>query len=133
MNPDAAFPPCVVVHGPGDALAALAPGRPVTLLSAPGAALFAGRGWWRGVVDAARASRPATPGGDMLDCADAPGFALEAIGAGQALLVLDARCAAFPALARLATAGGATLLGTRPPALDLARRGAARRLAEWLG
>ena len=139
MNPDAqpprrgpALAPCVVVHGPADARAALLSGRPVTLLSAPGAALFAGFAWWRGLVDAARSGSP-TPGRDVLDCADAAGLALEAIGLGQALLVLDPGCAAFPALARRAAARGGALLAARPPALDLARRGAERLLADWLG
>ena len=133
MNQAPKLPPCVVVHGPVDACAALAPGRPVTLLSAPGIAMFAGRAWWRAMVDAALAGHPGTPAVDMLDCADAPGMALAAIGAGQRLLVLDPGCPAFPALARLAQARGATLLGARPPALDLAHRDDGRRLAAWLG
>ncbi len=51
------FPPAVIVHGLDDARAALAPGRPVTLLSAPGAALYAGCGWWRALVRLAQAER----------------------------------------------------------------------------
>jgi hypothetical protein len=46
--------PAVIVHGLSDARAALRPGWPVTLLSAPGAALFAGCLWWRELVAAAR-------------------------------------------------------------------------------
>ena len=48
--------PAVVVHGLADAEAALAVGRPVTLLSAPGAALYAGCLWWREMVARARAA-----------------------------------------------------------------------------
>ncbi len=133
MNQAPELPPCVVVHGPADVRMALVPGRPVTLLSAPGAALFAGRAWWRAMVDAALAGHAGPPVPDVLDCADAPGMALAAIGAGQRLLVLDPACPAFPALARLARAQGATLLDARPPALDLAHRDGARRLVAWLG
>src|SRR5262249_21900556 len=70
--------PAVVVHGWTDARAALAPGRPVTLLSARGAALYAGAGWWRALVARARAGHPAVPLEDILDCADASGVALGA-------------------------------------------------------
>jgi hypothetical protein len=66
------LPPAVTVHGLPHALAALAPGRPVTLLSAPNAAVYAGVGWWRAVV-AAAGSPP-----DILDCGAAAGRVLEA-------------------------------------------------------
>lgn len=121
------LPPAIVVHGLADAVAALAPGLPVTLLSAPGAGVYAGAGWWRALVEAARATHPATSCADLLDCADAPGMAMAAIRAGQKLLVLDPAC---PAYARIATL--ATLLPARPPALDLGDRGAARQLRAWL-
>ncbi len=123
----AQLPPAVVVHGLADAVAALAPGLAVTLLSAPGAGVFAGAGWWRALVAAARAVHPATPCADVLDCADAPGMAMAAIRAGQALLVLDPACPAFARIAALATT-----LPARPPALDLGARGAARHLPSWL-
>ena len=62
---------------------ALAPGLPVTLLSAEGAALYMGVGWWQALVGAARASYPATPCADILDCADSPGRAMAALRMGQ--------------------------------------------------
>ena len=68
--------------------AALAPGLPVTLLSAPGAALFAGCLWWREIVAAARAVFPNTEAVDILDCADASGLALGALRSGVRRLVL---------------------------------------------
>jgi hypothetical protein len=126
-DPPPALPPAVVVHGLEDACAALAPGLPVTLLSAPGAALFAGAGWWRALVAAARAAHPATPCADVLDCADAPGRAMEAIRAGQAVLVLDPGCPAFARVASLAR-----VLSARPVALDLGARGGGLRLRDWL-
>lgn len=124
--------PTVVIHGLDDAGAALAIGRPVTLLSAPGAALFAGCVWWRELVAAARARHPRVPVADILDCADAPGRALAAIRAGQRILILSDAVPAFPAVAAIAAAQGLILLARRPPALDLAERNARRRLAAWL-
>ncbi|MDA8051960.1 MAG: hypothetical protein M0002_18480 [Rhodospirillales bacterium] len=124
--------PAVIVHGLADALTALAPGLPVTLLSARGAALYGGCGWWQALVAAARAAYPATVAEDLLDCADAPGRALEALRCGIKGLILDPDCPAFPAVQRAATAAGARLLSAAPPALDLFERGAARRLAAWL-
>ncbi|HUA77525.1 MAG TPA: hypothetical protein VMA86_07620 [Acetobacteraceae bacterium] len=127
-----AVPRAVIVHGLADAQAALAPGLPVTLLSARGAALYAGCGWWQALVAAARAAFPATEADDLLDCADAPGRALEALRIGLKGIVLDALCPAFPDVARVAARLGARLLPEAPEALDLARPGAARALASWL-
>jgi hypothetical protein len=124
--------PAVVVHGPGDVRTALRPGRPVTLLSAPAAALFAGCLWWRGLITLARAEFPAASLDDVLDCADAPGQAMAALRVGQLCLVLDPACPAFPAVAAAAAALGAAVLAARPPALDLAAPGTARLLADWL-
>ena len=126
------LPRAVIVHGLADAQAALRPGRPVTLLSARGAALYAGVLWWRELVAAARATCPATPARDILDCADAPGQAMAALRAGQRLLVLDDACPAFPAVRGAAESLGAHVLAQPPPALDLADRMARRRLARWL-
>ncbi len=126
------LPPAVIVHGLPDARAALRPGRTVTLLSARGAALYAGALWWRELVAAARAGHPATPAQDVLDCADAPGAAMAALRAGQILLVLDVACPGFAAVQGAAATLGAHVLPQPPPALDLADAGAQRRLARWL-
>lgn len=124
--------PAVTVHGLAQAVTALAQGRPVALLSGRGAALYAGCGWWREVVAAARAVHPDVPMLDILDCAEAPGRAMEALRIGQTFLVLDPDCPAFPAVAAAAESLGATVLRARPPALDLANPGAVRRLTAWL-
>ena len=131
------FPPAVVVHGLDQARAALRPGRPITLLSARGAALYAGCGWWRALVTAAQADAPAVvvPAvvvHDILDCADAPGAAMAALRIGQLVLILDADCPAFAAVAAAAATLGASVLAERPQALDLTERGAETRLAAWL-
>jgi hypothetical protein len=125
--------PTVTVHSLAQAVAALAPGREVTLLSGPGAACYAGCGWWRALVERARARHPETPVEDILDCADAAGRAFEALRIGQRALVLWPQCAAYAAVAAAAIECNAILLAERPASLDLALPGAARRLAAWLG
>ena len=126
------LPPAVIVHGLPEARAALRSGRPVTLLSARGAALHAGCLWWRELIAAARAAHPATPAHDVLDCADAPGAAMAALRAGQLLLVLDAACPGFTAVRGAAATLGAHVLPAAPPALDLADPAARFHLASWL-
>jgi hypothetical protein len=123
------LPPAVIVHSLAQARTALAPGLPVALLSAPGAALFAGVGWWRALIAAATEHATAPP--DILDCADAPGRALEALRLGQRLLVLQAPTH-FADIAERAARQGGTVLASPPPSLDLAERGAERRLGDWL-
>jgi len=125
------LPPAITIHGLDDANTALRPGRPVLLLSAPGAALFAGCGWWRAVITKAAIDTRAAPL-DALDCADAPGRALEALAIGCRIIVLEP-CPAWPSVADRAARAGATLLQARPKSLDLATRGAQRHVAAWLG
>jgi hypothetical protein len=124
--------PAVTVHGMDDALAALAPGAPVTLLSAPGAASVGGCLWWRSLVEAAIAAWPATPCDDILDCGDSPGWAMAALRIGQRALVLDPACPAFAAVAGAAGTLGARVLAARPVSLDLGQPRARARLATWL-
>ena len=124
--------PAVVVHGLADARLALAIGRPVTLLSAPGAACYAGCGWWRAMVAAAREAFPDAETTDVLDCLDHTGRAIEALRHGLRCLVLLPSAPARDDVAARAETLGATLLSARPAALDLARPREARRLATWL-
>jgi hypothetical protein len=130
-------PPAVTVHGFAQACNVLRPGRPVTLLSAPGAALYAGCLWWFELVAAAREKWPATPCIDILDCADAAGRAMAALRVGQKMLILDPASPAFPAVRAAAATLGASVLGERPPALDVAALDLAKpygqaRLLCWL-
>ncbi len=127
------LPPAVTVHGLAQARAAVAAAGPrgVLLLSARGAGGFAGAPWFLGVVGAAGGSVAA------LDCADAPGAALAALRAGARIVVLDAACPAFAAVAAAAGEAGALLLPERPESLDLAgfdprRRADRARLSAWL-
>jgi hypothetical protein len=124
--------PAVVVHGLANARAVLAAGRPVTLISAPGAALFAGCGWWRALVARVRAEFPEVPIDDILDCADASGLALGALRIGQRSIVLDPAASGRSAVAAIAASLGGAVLASRPPSLDMADRAAARGLHDWL-
>jgi hypothetical protein len=124
--------PAVIVHGLTDAKAALAPGLPVTLLSAPGAALFAGCQWWREIVTAARAGAPATEATDILDCADGSGMAMAALRSGIHRLVLWPEAPGWASVAAIAERQGGFVMRRAPPALDLARRNAVGRLHDWL-
>ncbi len=116
------------MHGLGQARAALAVGRAVTLLSGPGAVLYMGCLWWQQLLVAAGHEGPA-----LLDCGDAPGRALEALRLGLNGLVLSCDAKRFAQVEVIAAAQGALLLAAAPAALDLAERGAERRLAAWLG
>jgi hypothetical protein len=124
--------PAVVVHGLADARVALAIGCPVTLLSASGAVLFAGCGWWRALIGQVRAERPDVPVDDILDCADATGLALGALRIGQRRIVLDPAAPGWSAVAATAASLGAEVLTLRPPSLDMADRAAIRGLRDWL-
>jgi len=125
------LPPAVVIYGLAHARLALRPGRAVTLLSAPGAPSYAGCAWWRAVVAAARAEFPAMDPPNVLDCADAPGRALEALSLGCGIIVLRPG-PAFADVAGRARELGATVLAEPPPSLDLGDRKTAWRLEAWL-
>ena len=107
-------PPAVIVHGLADARTALAPGRPVTLLSAPGAALYAGCGWWQAMVAAVRAEFPATEEEDILDCADGSGQAMAALRIGVIRLVLWPEAPGHAAGAAIAAELGGFVLDSAP-------------------
>lgn len=121
------LPPAVVVHGLAEACLVVHHHLPVTLLSPPGAAVAWGCLWWRALLSAANYAGPA-----LLDCATAPGRAAEALALGLKGLVLSP-CPNWDEIAGLASSNGATLLSSRPSALDLALPNAQMRLASWLG
>jgi hypothetical protein len=112
------FPgPVVLVDERGAALAAVAAGMPVTLLSPPGAAATIGPLWWRALVDAAAAQATA-PIADILDCGNAPGYAMAALRCGCRALVL-APGPAFASVSAAAATLGAAVLAERPPAMTM--------------
>ena len=106
--------PAVVVHGLNDAVTALARGHPVTLLSAPGAAMYAGCGWWRALIEAARAAHPDVPCIDILDCADATGYALAALRIGVTRLILWSTAPSRDAAVAIAEQLGGFVLADAP-------------------
>jgi hypothetical protein len=110
----------VIVHGLRDAVAALAEaaagGQRVTLLSAPGAALYAGCGWWNAVVAEAHAMHPEVPCTNILDCADATGLALAALRIGLSRLVLWPEAPGREAVVAIAGSIGGFVLAAAPSA-----------------
>jgi len=124
--------PAVVIHSLADARTVLALGRPVTLISATGAALYAGCGWWRALIERARTEYRDAAIDDILDCADASGLALGALRIGQRRIILNAAAPGWASVDAIATSLGAQVLTLRPHSLDMADRAAARRLADWL-
>ena len=122
----------MVVHSLPDARLALAEGRPVTLLSGEGAALYAGCGWWQALTAAARAEFPLVPIADLLDCADASGQALAALRIGLRHLILSSDAPGRERVAAIIAGLDGVLLAERPPALDLAEPANRRRLHAWV-
>lgn len=114
----------VIVHGLGDARAALAAaravGRPVRLLSAPAAGAYAGGAWFTALVRLARDAFPDVTAEAVLDCGDEPGRALAALRAGVAHICLGGNARARAAVADIAAASGATVEPPCGEALDLA-------------
>ena len=97
-------------------------GRPVTLLSATGAAAYVGPGWFAGVVAAARTDSPEAGIAAYLDCGDRSGDALAAFRADTPGVVFTGRADVADKLAALAEAHGVAFLRARPDALDLLDR-----------
>ena len=127
LDSSATLPPAVIVHGNGQAIQAAGFGRPVTLLSAPGAAIAWGCLWWCELLRASGHEGPA-----LLDCAAAPGRAAEALAIGLKGIVLTPG-PSWGEISVLAARGGALLLSTPPPFLDLGLKDSERRLKSWLG
>jgi hypothetical protein len=119
--------PSVIVYDLQQARHVLGLQSPVTLLSPPGAAAYAGCLWWKLLIDAIGASKIS-----FFDCDDAAGRALEALRLGLHGIVLRPQ-PSFATVVEIATAQGAIVLPEPPPALDLAQPGAFRRLPDWLG
>ena len=106
--------PAAVVHGLADARRVMARGRPVTLLSAPGAGVYAGCLWWRALVGRVGREFPDVPMADVLDCADGTGAALAALRIGLPRLVLAAEAPSRLRLELIARRQGGELLCFRP-------------------
>lgn len=133
------FPPAIVFHSLAQAQAALAAaselGQPVTLISAPAAAGYAGPGWFRSVVEQAQAAHSGVDVTAVLDCGAFSGLALAALRDGVAVIRFSGDTG--DKIADIADQLGAQVIAERPPALDLAtveRKGwdMVRACREWL-
>ncbi len=109
----------VVVHSLAHVCAALevaaALNRPVTLASAPGAALQAGPAWFNSVIDQACAAHPGVTVTAILDCGDAPGAVMAGLRAG----LTNFRFAGSPAVRMKLAAMGAEFVEPGAAVLDL--------------
>ncbi len=126
------------IHSLAEARAACAAaaelGVPLLLVSAPGAAAYAGAGWFRAVIARAAALHPSVEMAAVLDCADRPGDALGALSAGIAALLFTGRADVAARLADIAARSGTRLLTNLPEPLDLRGvRDPQRACREWLG
>ena len=133
------LPPAIVIHGLAHAEAAVAAaaelGVAVTLISAKGAAGYAGPSWFRAVVEQARAGHPEVDVTAVLDCGDMPGYALAALRDGIVAIRFSGDTA--DKIADIAAQCGAQVIAERPEALDLAAverkgRDLVRACREWL-
>jgi len=116
--------PVIVVHSLDHAVAALSAaaeaGRPVALLSAPDAGIYAGPGWFGALIAAARDAVPAAHANALLDCGDDAGAAQAAIRAGIEAIVFTGSADVAERLADIAGRRGSRVLNERPaPTLDL--------------
>ena len=131
-RPDAE-PRRIVVHSLDHARAAVAAaaalGVPLTLMSAPGAAGYAGPLWFKALVAEATRDCPDLGVSAVLDCGDEPGTVLAALRAGIKQVRFAGPEAARARLAAIAQELGATIeSGEARPALDLLDAGDPARL-----
>jgi hypothetical protein len=110
-------------------------GRAVRVLSPPGAAASWGAEVFAAMTAAAARAVPAADATFILDCGDAPGHALAAIGAGIRHLRINATALAQARLEDLARQAGVAIdRGDASDALDLFRcENVPQEATEWLG
>ena len=128
----------VVIHGLAEAVLALdaaaATGRSALLVSPPGAAGYAGAGWFKAMTDRLRQARPDAHFVAVLDCANWPGRVLEALRSGVEHIRFVGEGPAAATLTALASAHGATLWRDIGGALDLRLTGKpAAACRAWMG
>jgi len=129
----------VIIHGLAHARAALtaaaALDMPVELWSAPGAAAYAGAGWFDALLWAAGNQAPPAVFIGVLDCDDRADLVQAALRQGLTHICFRGSNAAAARLADIARQCGATLHRKRPlRALDLDERADAEAACRaWLG
>ena len=110
-----------LAHARAAASAAADAGRATTIVSAPGAAGYAGAVWFAQVIAQARAANPAAQIEAVLDCADMAGWALAAIrDGGVDAIRLAASAAVVTKIRAIARETGIRVVtGGAEPCLDL--------------
>jgi len=137
-----AAPAAFIVHSRPQAWAALAAGTArharVLLLSARGAGVYAGPGWFMALIAAARDHHPQAFAGAILDCDDDEGAVLAAIRAGIEAIAYAGPPTRRKRLNEIAMAAGLSILPRGALwrwALDLDHVPARRRqdaCADWI-
>jgi hypothetical protein len=114
---------CITVHSLDQARAALdaagEAGVRVALLSAPGAAAYAGPGWFVQLLNQLTGDQRAALAQVYLDCGPRPGDVLAAYRAGVPGVIFTGPGEVADKLRALAEAHGAAFRTERPDALDL--------------
>jgi fructose/tagatose bisphosphate aldolase len=128
----------VIIHELAHARAALAAAAeldvPVALWSAPGAAAYAGAGWFDAVMHAARNHLPSAVFIGVLDCDDRADLVQAALRQGLKHVCFRGSKAMAVRLSDIASQYGATLHRKVPRALDLCDRADADAACRaWLG
>jgi len=116
--------PVIIVHSLGHAIGALKAGArtgcSIILLSAREAGVYAGPGWFKALLEAAREAVPDACFSAILDCGDQAGAALAAIRAQIERVIFTGRTDVASRLADIARQHGVRLETARPAAaLDL--------------
>ncbi len=113
----------IIFHSLADALAGLAAaeksGQPIGLITAPGAAGYAGVGWFLEIVAHIECQKKQARIDLILDCGAEPGVALGAIRAGVKMLRLVGQEPVREKITKIAADHGVVLFEPRGPALDL--------------
>ena len=117
-------PPVIIVHSLAHAIGALTgaarAGRSIILMSAAEAGIYAGPGWFRALVEAAREAVPGARFVAMLDCGEEAGAALATIRAQIEGVIFIGRGDVARRLGDIARQHDVRLETTRPvAALDL--------------
>jgi hypothetical protein len=133
---ETAEPVCFTVHAKAHVLAALAAGeaagRPVVVVSGPGASAYAGAAWFLAMTRQAAAQFPEVRLTAMLDCSDRAGDAMTALKAGATDLIFTGHPEASRRLADVARQTGAQIHRSRPVSCDLLdRRDPGRAARDW--
>ncbi len=128
----------IIVHDLGHALAALEAasglGRPVILLSAPGAAGSMGAQVFRDLIEMAKATHPGAEVTAVLDCGEDPGLVLGAFRAGVMAARVTAQPDAMDRLRGMAAEMDAQVFEDEGPFLDLIDEDDAPAACKaWLG